>query len=52
VDERGRVVLLARRNERERCDAPKTKGVAQGFDLHADVVAREGDRESRERLCC
>jgi len=34
-----------------RNDPPKTKGVAQGFDLHADVCVAAGDRDGRERLC-
>jgi hypothetical protein len=37
VDDQGRVTPLARRPVRN--DPPKTKGVAQAFDLHADVRA-------------
>jgi len=49
VDDQGRVTPLARRPVRN--DPPKTKGVAQGFDLHADVCVAAGDRDGRERLC-
>ena len=34
-----------------RNDLPKTKGVAQGFDLHADLTDAGADRDGRERLC-
>jgi hypothetical protein len=49
VDDDGHVTPLGRRQERHR--ALKTKGVARGFDLHADVTVRQGDRAGRERLC-
>jgi hypothetical protein len=50
VDHAGRVTpLVARRPARR--DTHKTKAVARGFDLHADVAVLEGDREGRERLC-
>jgi hypothetical protein len=48
VDAQGRVTPLERRPAL-RTDY-KIKGVAQGFDLHADVSVRDTDREGRERL--
>ena len=49
VDGAGNVTPLRRRPQRR--EVPKTKGLAQGFDLHADVSVAVGDREGRERLC-
>jgi hypothetical protein len=49
VDDDGNVTPLGCRQERHA--APKPKGVARGFDLHADAIVRQSDRAGRERLC-
>jgi hypothetical protein len=49
VDEQGRVTPLERKPQRG--GETKTKGEAEGFELHADVVVAATDREGRERLC-
>jgi hypothetical protein len=49
VDEKGRVTPLVKRSVRP--SENKTKGVAHGFDLHADVSVSGSDRDGRERLC-
>jgi hypothetical protein len=50
IDAQGRVTPCAPRKAGP-SDNHKTKGVAAGFDLHADVCVAGSDRDGRERLC-